>query len=363
MASAKSIQYNYLTMNTTLFQQLPQIYQSLLPDIFNRPIAVETYADCSNCNMCQPNSIVDDQRFFSSKTKCCTFKPIVPNYLIGGIINDPIIISKITDLIANKSPKMMPLGYFPSQKELSDYAGILPDNFGIDDRVRCELLNDGDCSIWKYRNSMCSTYFCHYFKGKFGKLFWEDVRDFLQHIESALSEFCCHELGVSNDYLKNHTTNFFINVQSAVNNERDQITTPPFSDWGKWADKESDFYTECTRLVHDLKENDIRSLAPTSYDIKKQALEESYDAMVSENIPSKLKLNPECKIIDFDSEFCFFYIKRLIKLPRVMKHIAPIFNGEYAVSDLLKVIPGQFKIDMDMAFIRHLYEQDILVEP
>ena len=91
-------------------------------------------------------------------------------------------------------------------------------------------------------------------------------------------------------------------------------------------------------------------------------MDESYLAMISENIPVKLKLNPECKIIDYDSNFCFFYINRLIKLPRVMKHIAPIFNGTYAVSDLLKVIPGQFKIDMDMAFIRHLYEQDILIE-
>ena len=349
-------------MNTTLFQQLPTMYQSFLPDVFSKPIAIEAYADCSDCNMCQPNSIVSDQRFFSSKTKCCTFKPIVPNYLIGGIINDTAIKSKITDFITNKSPKMMPLGYFPSQQELNEYASILPHNFGIDDTVMCELLDNGNCSIWKYRNSMCSTYFCHYFKGKFGKLFWEDVRDFLQHIECVLSEFCCYELGISNHYLKSHTTNFFINVESAVNNERNKIKAIPFTDWGQWANKQHAFYTRCTKLVEKLTEADIRALAPITYDIKKQALDESYSAMISENIPLKLKLNPECKIIDYDSDFCFFYINRLIKLPRVMKHIVPIFNGTYAVSDLLTVIPGQFKIDMDMAFIRHLYEQDILIE-
>ena len=71
----------------------------------------------------------------------------MPNYLIGGIINDAAIKSKMTDFITNKSPKMMPLGYFPSQQELNEYASILPHNFGIDDTVMCELLDNGNCSI------------------------------------------------------------------------------------------------------------------------------------------------------------------------------------------------------------------------
>ena len=201
-------------MNTTLFQQLPEIYQNFLPAIFGKDLHLEVYADCSNCNMCQPNTLVDDQRFLSQKLNRCTFKPIVPNYLIGGIINDPTMKSKISDFVSNKSSKIQPLGYFPSQQELAYYESILPHNFGIDEHAACELLDQGNCSIWKYRNSICSTYFCHYFKSKYGKLFWEDVRDFLQLIETSLSEYCCYELGISNHYIKNYTTNFFYQCKS-----------------------------------------------------------------------------------------------------------------------------------------------------
>ena len=69
------------------------------------------------------------------------------------------------------------------------------------------------------------------------------------------------------------------------------------------------------KLVAQLSETDVRQLNPVTYDIKKTALENAYDAMVSELVPDTLKFNPKCKIIDFDSNSCFFYIKRLIKLP------------------------------------------------
>ena len=70
---------------------------------FSKPIAIEAYADCSDCNMCQPNSIVSDQRFFRVnqmlpfQTHC--------DYLIGGIINDKAIKSKSLTSATNKSPR------------------------------------------------------------------------------------------------------------------------------------------------------------------------------------------------------------------------------------------------------------------
>ena len=86
-------------MITTLFQQLPKIYEPMLPAIFGKPIPVEQYADCMNCHMCKPNDAVKDVRTFSEKTKCCTFKPIIPNYLVGAILNDTDNQTKLHDYI------------------------------------------------------------------------------------------------------------------------------------------------------------------------------------------------------------------------------------------------------------------------
>ena len=112
---------------------------------------------------------------FSPKTKCCTFKPIVPNYLVGGILTESKTKTKIHSYV-ELGNKITPLGYFPSTQELQDYAAIIPDKFGIEESVQCELLDNGNCSIWQHRNNICSTYFCHYFKGihgknSFGKMF------------------------------------------------------------------------------------------------------------------------------------------------------------------------------------------------
>ena len=347
-------------MITTLFQQLPHIYQSFLPDIFDQEIPVEVYADCSDCNMCKPNNTVNDQRFFSPKTKCCTFKPIVPNYLVGGILTESK--TKIHSYV-ELGKKITPLGYFPSTQELQDYADIIPDKFGIEESVQCELLENGNCSIWQHRNSICSTYFCHYFKGIHGKQFWEDVRDFLQFIEETISSYCGYTLGIPNHYLKQSTTNFFINVQEATQNQSPTTPLTSADMWGRWENRKADFFIECRRICVELTQEKLMSLNPTMYNIKLKALEDSLQQMRAPKLPSNLILNPQCKIIEFSNEQTFFYIDRLIKLPSILKDIAPLFDGKTSNNDVLKMASQTFNADMDSDYILHLFQQKILIEP
>tara|TARA_Y100001935_G_scaffold255367_1_gene267986 strand:- start:3016 stop:4074 length:1059 start_codon:yes stop_codon:yes gene_type:complete len=349
-------------MITTLFQQLPHIYQSFLPDIFNQHIPVEQYADCSNCNMCKPTTIVEDQRFFSPVTKCCTFKPIVPNYLVGGILIDSKKPTKIHTYV-DIGEKITPLGYFPSTKELQDYAAIIPDKFGMDDRVQCELLDDGNCSIWQHRNSICSTYFCHYFKGFHGKQFWEDVRDFLQFVEETLSAYCCMMLDIPVHYLKQSTTNFFINVQEATqhNGRISKLTDADM--WGPWETKRDSFFKECHKICSNLTTNDVMSLNPTTYQVKISALEDSLKTMQTPLIPPTLLFNPNCKIIDFDETQTFFYVDRLIKLPAILQHIVKLFDGKTTNQQIISTASQSYDVDMDNHYILHLYQQNILILP
>ncbi len=347
-------------MITTLFQQLPHIYQSFLPDLFGREIPVEVYADCSDCNMCKPTTTVKDQRFFSKETKCCTFKPIVPNYLIGGILMDSKQPTKIHTYV-DTGEKITPLGYFPSKEEFQHYARIIPDEFGIDETAKCELLDDGNCSIWQHRNSICSTYFCHYFKGFHGKRFWADVRDFLQFIEETLSMHCCYALDIPVNYLNQATTNFFINVQEALQDP--PLPLPESSIWGPWVDKKSQFFHECQSICQNLSLTQLKKLNPTGFAIKYQALENSYNNMITPTLPPVLILNPDCQIIEFDEQQIFFYIERLIKFPRILKDVVTLFNGQHDCQTIIHMAADSYGVDMDNAYILHLYEQEILIQP
>src|SRR5688572_24165300 len=54
---------------------------SVIPD--------ETRATCSDCPMCKtPEPVTERDRVFLQSTKCCTYSPVLPNFLVGGILLD-----------------------------------------------------------------------------------------------------------------------------------------------------------------------------------------------------------------------------------------------------------------------------------
>src|SRR5262249_55419500 len=56
------------------------------------PIPAETRATCQQCAMCPPAtgaaSPTPSPDYFNPQTKCCTYLPRLPNFLVGGILAD-----------------------------------------------------------------------------------------------------------------------------------------------------------------------------------------------------------------------------------------------------------------------------------
>lgn len=79
---------------TRLLDAVPDFYARFLPDLFQRDITDEAKATCDSCAMCEANcqnavsSIDGKQRLFRPDTKCCTYHPRLPNYLVGAILSD-----------------------------------------------------------------------------------------------------------------------------------------------------------------------------------------------------------------------------------------------------------------------------------
>src|ERR1044071_4316862 len=70
---------------------LPPLYAVWVDELLGGPIPPETDATCNDCAMLPKNgeehngSVV----FFDPHTKCCTYIPTIPNYLVGRMLEDP----------------------------------------------------------------------------------------------------------------------------------------------------------------------------------------------------------------------------------------------------------------------------------
>lgn len=170
-------------------------------------------------------------------------------------------------------------------------------------------------------------------------------------------------LGIPVHYLKQSTTNFFINVQEATQHNGTITKLTDADMWGPWETKRSAFFKECHKICSNLTTNDLMSLNPTTYQIKIRALEDSFNTMQSPIIPPTLIFNPNCNIIDFDSEQTFFYVDRLIKLPAILQKIVKLFDGKTTNQQIISTASQSYDVDMDNQYILHLYQQNILILP
>src|SRR5262245_3435778 len=72
-----------------IFDFIPEIQRSLLPEWFANPLPEERHATCSACAMCPPAApMLPPDAYFSPDTKCCTYHPSLANYAVGGLLCD-----------------------------------------------------------------------------------------------------------------------------------------------------------------------------------------------------------------------------------------------------------------------------------
>jgi hypothetical protein len=94
-----------------------------LPEFFNKEVPPEQFSDCADCPMiCSSHDKTgeDVSRPFSPETKCCTFHPRLPAYLVGAVLtdDDPELDAgkqKMIEKIASQRG-IFPHGVYPTKK-------------------------------------------------------------------------------------------------------------------------------------------------------------------------------------------------------------------------------------------------------
>ena len=201
-----------------------------------REPAPETEATCSDCAMLPKTGEARVPEHYNPRTKCCTYLPMLHNFLLGKILadNDPASRKgKATvEERLNQADGLTPLGLYAPAEYLARYDPTV--KFGHDFSLRCpHYLEEegGNCGVWKHRESTCSTWFCKYSTGDSGRALWrEGIAPLLRHTELSLASWAAIELEAG-----------------------------PL-DWGPWEGRPRALFAKCAELVDALSWKQIEEL-------------------------------------------------------------------------------------------------------
>lgn len=280
----------------TLRAKIPEIYHSFFPDFLDWEIPEEKIATCDDCTFCKSD------RSPYINTKCCTYFPRLPNYMVGGLLleQDPAwadgqrrIKKKISQQLG-----ISPYGIFPplayTLKFKSPQRILKQETVEEINALLCPYYNNGRCSIWKYREHLCSSFFCASMGGKYGKTFWSKLYDFLKVAESELSKYAMLELGIPPELV---TPVIPRGKLLKMDDPEGNFYEDRYKElWGSWLGREEEFYEESYYLVRAVDKDKFQKMLGQSYDLMYQALENCLKAFTKAVVPDYMILNPDIKI-------------------------------------------------------------------
>jgi pimeloyl-ACP methyl ester carboxylesterase len=354
-------------MKETLRQALPRIYDRILPAFFDADAPEEPKATCHDCAMCPTAEATPGVIHFRRDTKCCTYQPHLPNYLVGAILADtePAMAEGQRRVRAHIEGRVGVTARWlaPSRKRSALFRAARDASFGRTLTLRCPYYVDeagGLCSIWRHRESVCSTFFCKYDAGADGQAFWRALNDYLRHVERALVLHVVDTLAPS---LAEPPRPF---DQMSLEELEDQPPTAAdyASFWGAWQGREEAFYLEAHALVAGLSRDAfdrIVGAAPAELAAVEAALRRVREPV----LPRRLALDlyqppievPDGVIVSTYSKY--EPIKLTPALFEVLRELRPDETVDAFRARLLR----DHEVDVPEAMLLSLHQLRVLIEP
>jgi Fe-S-cluster containining protein len=319
---------------------IPAFYHSFLPDIIKLNIPEETIATCDNCILCQSS-----QSPYLT-TKCCGYYPKLPNYIVGAILCDQ---DKTTDTgrekllgqISNRTGTT-PYGVLPSAKyKAQRKVDVLDRDFGNPsgetmESLKCPYYNDGLCDIYKYRENICFTFFCHSVGGASGILFWEKISSYFKMIESNLSQYVMAKMGWPASKIKTES------VSASQLNLADQdgkLIPGNYSQlWGEWEGKEVEFYVKCFELFKNMNTVSFKKVFGFKEEILRKAIEEILNDFQQKELARFMALHTGIALKStVDGNILLSLGDQSAELPSVMYSVIKAFNGKRSTAEVFRL--------------------------
>lgn len=362
----------------SILSTLPALYQDLLPAFFQKEAPTETKATCSNCAMSRASaqaaveSVDGVEHLFRPDTKCCTYYPRLPNYLIGALLSDDApemaegrrrIEQKIDSRIGVTPQWVKPPAKFNHlYKNAHQF-------FGRASSLRCPYyaLESGGCTIWAYRESVCSTFFCKYVAGQDGRRFWMSLKTYLTLAEYQLSRHALLQL--MPEFLMDGRDKPELATAPLSVEDLDDAAPPAKAYaalWKEHAGKERDFYRACFDVVRAVPRDGLERLLGLDGTIELKVLEKLHTQANAPTLPRVLRFNPEATVKwlpDGSVALGYYSEYEAVALPGEAYALLVEFTGQKPVEAVRQHLRDHKQADLDPDILLELHRHRILVEP
>ena len=234
--------------------KIPELYFPFFPDIIEQEIPDEKIAICSKCTLQM------SPRSKNKNTKCCVYYAELPNYLLGGLLQDERPALQAGKAVARRlikekmgvSPYGLRKPVWYKKKEEQDKkkpydADTAQQQY---EALRCPFYGvDGNCTTWAYREHCCSTYFCFSVGSESGKKFWNHFDQYLFRAEVKLARYVAQELGCTHSLEKDQLNGNALNADDQQKNIDQQKYAQL---WQGWEGTEEAFFIAAYHLVKEL---------------------------------------------------------------------------------------------------------------
>lgn len=354
--------------------ELPELYRPWIASLLEGPIPAESEATCDDCAMLRPadgSAASSAGLFFDPRTKCCTYVPALPNFLVGRILLD-----ERPDGAAGRSSVaariaagvgVVPAGLQTPPAYLTLYRNA-HDAFGQSASMRCPhyLADSGGCGIWRHRQSICATWYCKHVRGEIGHRFWITLKHLLLSIERSLIAVCIGALDPGMDAVDD----------LLAERERDGLPSLSASDldgiaepgrrqriWGRYAGREAEFYKASARLVEAFTWDDVVRVGGAQVELAAMSVRLRYQELLSMTLPDRVQAGV-VQVTPIDSNRLRVTAYRPIDpivMPHALYDVLHMFDGR-STRSALRAIASAGGPEIDRGVVRRLVDYGVLVE-
>jgi Fe-S-cluster containining protein len=331
----------------------------------------EPEATCDDCAMCPSQGATPgvSELYFNPASKCCTYIPELPNYLVGRILSDSDpALAHGRDTVRGRlqaGAGVTPLGIAqPVTFEVLYRAA--PGLFGRSQTIRCPhfIEEGGRCGVWRHRPSVCATWHCKHERGAVGRAFWKALHQLLCGVQRALARWCVLDLppsvlSVLFPPLGNPGGSRPINAADI-----DGIASPSYYDaaWGSLKGREEEFYRRCARKVDALTWKDVRRIGGSELELLERLLLGAWKDLRSTAVPDRLRpgsvrvtaVTPETTRVISYSDL------DPLEMPSELLDTLGYFDGR-STDDALRAIVREKGLEIERDLLRQLVDFQVLV--
>jgi hypothetical protein len=317
----------------------------------------------------------DSEQFFHPDTKCCTYTPEIPNFLVGRILDDadPALAPGRSSVERRIDARVgvTPLGLVRPPVQALLYQQSMPAGFGHAAALRCPHYRadgGGTCGIWRHRNGVCSTWFCKHGRGATGQRFWQALEQLLAIVERNLTRWCLLEIGVDSEVLarllprgsdrgRDGTSLDAAGLDGAVSEASYRAL------WGSWRGRERELFHRAGALVDDLRWADVARIGGATVDALARIVAGAHHHHGADAVPARLAVGAFSVVLtgrervrvvsysDYDP----------LELPRLLVDVLPYFDGR-PTAEAVRHIRAERHVNVQPDLLRRLVDFGILVE-